>query len=189
MPLIPLLGQLIAAGGLPVITQTLGRILSKKDGPLKEAGDILLANSSEIKSQLSSKDNMKLALAELENEKSETEGSYELLIEQQKTQRSELASSSWLARSWRPIFGLIVAGTWAIQMLACTWAIIAEPTLASGIVASFAGLQFMWVMAFGAIGVNIHQRSRDKRMQAHRDLGTTPPLSLVASIVEKFSGR
>lgn len=188
MPLIPLLGQLIASGGLPVVARVLGGILAKKDGPLKEAGDILLSNSSEL-GKLSGKDEVKLALAQLQNDKAEIEGTTELLIEQQKTQRDELVSSSWMARNWRPYFGIIIASTWGIQMLSVTWAIIAEPELAPSIIGSFAALSSMWIMGFAAVGVNIHSRTKDKKNQMHMNTGTAPSGNLLQNIMEKFGAK
>lgn len=187
MPLIPLLGQLIASGGLPVIARVVGGVLSKKEGPLQEAGKLLMANSAEV-SKLSGRDNAKIALAELSNEAAEHEGNIELLIEQQKTQRSELASSSWLARSWRPIFGLLIGFTWAIQMIGITFLVFFMPERAPAVIAALGALTVQWSMGFAAIGVNIHSRSKDKRQQLQADTGVAPT-GLLQTLVEKLNAK
>lgn len=187
MPLIPLISQLIASGGLPVIARVIGGVLSKKDGPLKEAGDILLSHSEEV-NKLSGRQEMQLALKQLENEAAETEGNFELLIEQQKTQRSELASSSSYVRNWRPTWGYATCFAWIVQMAAMTYAVIATPELSAGIIASFAGLGFMWAAAFAVVGVSVGSRSKDKKLQMHSDAGTTPT-SLIETLMGKLNAK
>lgn len=185
MPFLPLLSQIITAGGLPVLTKFLGGVLAKGDGPLKQAGELLLSNPNEV-SKLSGKENVRVALAQLENEAAETQGNFDLLISQQETQRKELASSSVLARNWRPLWGYATCLAWLTQMGAITWAVIVTPELSSGIISAFSGLGFMWAMALGILGVSVNARTRDKKLQAHSDAGTTPPLSLIETVISKF---
>lgn len=186
MPLLPILAQLISAGGLPVITRAVGKILSGKDGALKQAGDLILSTSSEeINSRLNGRQSADLALAQLKNDKAEIEGNFELLIEQQKTQRSELASTSILARNWRPLFGILVAVSWFSQMFGITILIFLEPESAPIVITALASLTVQWSMGFAAIGVNIHSRSKDKRIQAASDMNQSLPASLLEALLSK----
>lgn len=165
--------------------------MSKTDGPLKQAGEILIANSKEVVG-LSSAENTRIALAQLENDKAEYSDDAAVFIETQKTYRQELATGSPYARNWRPTLGYIIAITFGIQMLSMTWAIIAEPELSAGIISSFGVLFPMWIMGFAAMGINIKSRSNDKFLQMHANNGTapnSPPTSLLSKLADSYTDR
>ena len=84
------------------------------------------------------------------------------LAEINATMRAESASNDGYVRRWRPTFGYAVAATWTATMGAVSWAIVAEPAQAPGIIAALVNTSPIWGIALGVLGVSVVKRSHDK---------------------------
>lgn len=91
------------------------------------------------------------------------------LSEINKTMRAEAAANDAFVRRWRPMFGYMVALTWAIQSVAIAWAVVASPEQAPNLINAVTALTPMWGIALSILGINISSRSRDKRCQHGQD--------------------
>lgn len=87
------------------------------------------------------------------------------LAEINATMRAEAASGDRYVRCWRPTFGYAVAVTWTATMGAISWAIIAEPAQAPGIIAALVNTSPIWGVALGVLGVAVVKRSHDKSLR------------------------
>lgn len=85
------------------------------------------------------------------------------------TMRTEIQSGDWFVRRARPSFIWTMSVTWGIQMLAISWAIIANPDQAGPLITACAGLTSMWAVALAVIGVYFKARSDDKKTAAGKD--------------------
>lgn len=89
------------------------------------------------------------------------------------TMRSELQAQDNYRGRWRPTFGYVMAANMAIITLGFFCAIVAvifTPESAGAIAAGFAEMLSAFVVIFslglGVLGVQVHQRSKDKRLAA-----------------------
>lgn len=105
------------------------------------------------------------------------------------TMQMEAASADPYVRRWRPTFGYVMAGAWALQSLtiffAALYAVVFAPTLAGPIMAAIAEtldtLTTQWLIGLTVLGVAVVQRGKDK---SEADGGEASPLmdSLLARL-------
>lgn len=88
------------------------------------------------------------------------------LSEINKTMRAETETDDAFVRRWRPTFGYMVALSWALQSIAIGWTIVAAPDHAGNVAQSITALTPMWAVALAVLGVNVHNRSKDKQVSA-----------------------
>lgn len=100
-----------------------------------------------------------------------------------KTMRAELATEDRYKSYWRPTFGYLAALTWTVQGLALVYAIVADPAEAPRIIEAIGSLGFMWSVALGVLGIQIHARSRDKQTAAGQQ-----PTGLLGSFAQRLQG-
>lgn len=188
MPLIPIIAQLVGAGGLPVVAKLLGTILSKKDGALAEAGKLLLENPVEIEKQLSGKDNMKIALRELDLDSEKLQATISQTEQVNRTFRREIATKDKYTSRWRPTLGYCVCFVWSVQMLSASYVMVSDPEVFTQMVAAMTALSFMWGMVFSVLGINVWSRSIDKKNQVLLDSGSLPA-SIIEKLASNFTGK
>lgn len=91
------------------------------------------------------------------------------------TMRTESNSNDGFVRRWRPFYGYAVALSWAIQMIGFTVIFgvtaLSNPENLANVVQQFAllsgSLVTLWGIALAVLGVSVHKRSLDKKV----DLG------------------
>lgn len=66
-------------------------------------------------------------------------------------------------RRMRPTFGYVLALTWAAQMGAIAYVIVADPRAAPAVIADMANLGMIWTMGLSVLGLYVYQRSCEKR--------------------------
>lgn len=82
------------------------------------------------------------------------------------TMRAEAASGDRFVSRWRPLFGYVMAITWAAQMGAVAWTIIYQPMDAPHVISAMASLGTIWSVALAVVGVSVWNRSKDKAILA-----------------------
>ena len=88
--------------------------------------------------------------------------------------RAETKSDDVFVRRWRPTWGYVTAFTWATQSIAIAaaiiWSTFVTPEFAGeilGAITSLTGaMTAMWATALAVLGINIHSRSQDKKVEA-----------------------
>lgn len=89
--------------------------------------------------------------------------------------KTELKSESWMARNWRPMFGMSVAISFAIQMMGVTAVMLLSPADAGEVINGMISLIPIWGVALSVLGINIDRRSEDKRNELAVKAGTKLP--------------
>jgi hypothetical protein len=89
--------------------------------------------------------------------------------------KTELKSESWMARNWRPMFGMSVAVSFAIQMMGVTAVMLLSPKDAGEVINGMISLIPIWGVALSVLGINIDRRSEDKRNELAAKAGTKLP--------------
>lgn len=82
------------------------------------------------------------------------------------TMRSEYQSEDKYVKRWRPTFGYAMVFTWSITWLALCYVIIWDTDKAAAVITALTGTAMMWSIALAVLGVNVHQRSKDKQTMA-----------------------
>lgn len=120
----------------------------------------------------------------------------ERLKEANATMRTEYASEDPYVRRWRPTWGYVTAGAWAIQSLAILIVAIgavivtvrgnavAATALLEGLGTLLGALTIQWSVALTVLGVAVQARSKDKRAAA----GGADPGGL-SGLIGKVLGR
>ena len=72
-------------------------------------------------------------------------------------------------RRMRPVFGYVLALTWAAQMLAIAWVIVARPSEAAPIITAMASLSTIWGVGLSVLGIYVYKRSQEKMHTARTD--------------------
>ena len=96
-------------------------------------------------------------MAQLESDENQT-----ALKEINASLRTEAASEDWYVRRMRPTFGYIMAITWAAQMFALAFVIVADPAQAEDIIDSIDSLSTIWSVGLSVLGIYIYKRSQEK---------------------------
>jgi len=86
--------------------------------------------------------------------------------ENHKTYRAELSQDDLYTKRWRPTLGYALTFSWVITWLAIAYTIIWETSNAQNIITALVNTSALWVVALGVLGVNVHSRSQDKKLQA-----------------------
>jgi len=102
------------------------------------------------------------------------------LAEINKTMRAEAAASDPYVRRWRPTFGYVAAGTWAIQIAGTAYAMVIHPQNAAHIIEAVTSMTPMWGIALAVLGINIHKRSQDKQVSAGQQ-----PIGILQAVLGK----
>ena len=79
-----------------------------------------------------------------------------------KTIRAEVMSKDAYVRRMRPTFGYILAGTWALTMIAVAYTIFATPHYAGEIIGHIGELSTMWTVGLAVLGIYVWGRSSEK---------------------------
>ncbi|MEQ8747336.1 3TM-type holin [Pyruvatibacter sp.] len=103
--------------------------------------------------------------------------------QQHETIRAELASENIWKSGWRPFFGWCVALVWLLMGTGIVYITVFQPSEAKDIMEGIASLTGLFGIALAVLGVNIQQRSQDKR----RLLGQ-PDDSVIGRLASGFSG-
>jgi len=97
------------------------------------------------------------------------EGERAQLAEINKTMRAELQADGWFKSGWRPALGWIFAGSLGAFAGAMVLTVVRDPHVVGD--SEFTGmLIWLFVTMGGALGLNVHERSKDKAMM----LGKAP---------------
>lgn len=145
-------------------------------------------------------DAAKIKLQQIENEHGEVLAQINALQVQaqqtNQTMRVEYGSADPYVRRWRPTWGYVSAGAWALEAIAIMAAVIiaavlalrSNPAGAQALLGAVTSLVYalagMWTLALAVLGINVVQRSKDKRTQ----IGAPAGKSEIASLIEKIPG-
>jgi len=102
--------------------------------------------------------------------------------------KAELKSESWMARNWRPMFGMSVAISFSIQMLGVTAVMLLSPKDANDVINGMITLIPIWGVALSVLGINIDRRSEDKRVEASVKQGQNVPSRQPRGLAAILSG-
>jgi hypothetical protein len=146
-------------------------------------------------------DAAKIKLQQIENEHAEVLAQINALQVQtqqtNQTMRVEYGSADPYVRRWRPTWGYVSAAAWGLEALAIMVAVImaavlalrsntaGEQALLGSVTSLVYALAGMWTVALAVLGINMVQRSKDKRTQMGANSTGT---SEVARLVEKIPG-
>lgn len=186
-----MLTSILASVGLPLLVKAVRTGISAIDHPVArtaaEALDGLddAIGGGEIPPEQIAESNRHLErMAEIESEEATA-----ALAQVNATFRTEARSEDAYVRRWRPTFGYVVALTWTLQMGALAWAVVADPIQAPPVFEAAANMSMMWGIALGVLGVAVHQRSRDKALDAaSRDAESRAGTSGLEQLLRKLSG-
>lgn len=88
------------------------------------------------------------------------------LVAVNETMRSEAASGNKLQACWRPVFGLVAAGSFGVQSLALAAIPFLAPDQAGPFSQMVTSMSQTWAIALTVLGVSVYSRSGDKRRAA-----------------------
>lgn len=180
---------LIAQIGLPLLIKAVGAGLSRLDNPVAEAASKALGEA-ESALQGPGIDPARLAAAEEEARKRlsvELAHDGRVLAEINRSLRAEIGSADPYVRRMRPTFGYIMAVTWAAQMGAIAYVIVADPANAGEVVAAMASLGTIWTVGLSVLGIYVYKRSREKEIAAAGEFGQGS--TVLGDILSRIGGR
>jgi hypothetical protein len=159
---------LLAQLGLPVLVKLVGGALKHIDNPVaKTAAGALSEVAQAI--DAAKLDPVQVAEANRHLEKLaklESDDYRETIREVNATIRAESASEDPYVRRMRPTFGYVMAATWAAQMTAVAWVVVAAPRDAAPVIEALGALSMMWSVGLSVLGVYVYKRSADKALGA-----------------------
>jgi hypothetical protein len=112
------------------------------------------------------------------------------------TIRAEASAGDAYVRRWRPTWGYVTAGAWALQAVALFIAVGgatlaamrgeagAAAELLGGLARMLDGMTLVWSVALTVLGVAVHSRSRDKAVAA----GAPPKPGLAGALARLVGG-
>jgi hypothetical protein len=173
---------LLAQIGLPFLVKVIRGAIDKIDHPAAKTaagalGDVVAAIDAKTISpeQIAETNRHVEAIAGIES------GDYrETIREVNATIRAEAASEDAYVRRMRPTFGYVMAATWAAQMAAVAWIIVAQPKDAGPVIEALGALSLMWSVGLSVLGVYVYKRSADKALAAGQEPG---------SVLQAFADR
>lgn len=115
---------------------------------------------------------VKLREVEAGLERAQIEAGTKRLETVNETIRTEAKSDDAYVRRWRPTFGYLVALAWLLQSCAIGLAVVSDPAQAGNISQAVTALTPMWSVALAILGINVHNRSQDKRVAAGQNPGS-----------------
>ncbi len=161
-----LLGQIIAAVGLPVLIDIIGRALGSVDHPsAKTASEALgtlkgtLTGGGLTPEQVAEANRHAEKLAETDYKEYEA-----TLSEINQSLRAEVTSSDPYVRRMRPTFGYLMAFSWAAQMLGLAYIVVFETEKSAAVLEGMAALSTMWAVGLSVLGIYIYKRSDEKKV-------------------------
>ena len=96
--------------------------------------------------------------------------------------RAELNSGDPYVRRMRPSWGYVLMSTWAILMLAISYAIAwRDVDDVVKIIKAVSTLEWMWITALGVLGIYIKKRSDDKNPQKG--------IGMFGALAERIKGK
>lgn len=117
----------------------------------------------------------RLAEIDAEREQAQLNARVESSEQVNATMRAELAATSGYRAGWRPAIGYVCAASFGGLVAALVYAIIQEPSTAAAVVES---ATVVLASMLAVLGVNVHQRSKDKQTAAGlRPLGIIEALT------------
>lgn len=164
----PLLGTIVGGPAGTLVGGLIGSALGV-DGTDAEAVGLAIQDPAQL---------AKLRELELNNqahlETLAIQAETQKIAEINKTMRAEITSTDEYVRRWRPTFGYVVSGAWAVQITGSTatliYAVFKDPAAAGNIinmVATFNGsTSVLWTIALSVLGINVVKRSQDKVVKA-----------------------
>ncbi|MBN9499183.1 MAG: ribokinase [Alphaproteobacteria bacterium] len=178
---------LLLQAGVPLLARWLGQALGGIEHPAAKAASKALGEVGEaIAAERIDPEQLAAAQCHLEEmAKIDGENYRATLAEVNATARVEAQSDDPYVRRMRPTFGYVMAITWAAQMAAIAWAIVATPKDAAQIVEALGALSLMWSVGLSVLGVYVYKRSADKALAA----GATPPEAAIATIAKILKPR
>ena len=160
-----MLPMLLAQIGLPLLVKAVGGALSNSSNSVaKAAGDALGQVDTEIATGRLDGDQLKEANRHLEALATlETNTDQTWLQQVNQTIRAESISDDAYVRRMRPTFGYIMAFTWAAQMGAIAYTVVADPQQAAPVIAAVASLGTIWTVGLSVLGIYVYRRSGEKQ--------------------------
>ncbi|MFT6582069.1 MAG: 3TM-type holin [Alphaproteobacteria bacterium] len=177
---------LLAQIGLPLLARAVGGALSNIDHPVAAAAaSALSAVDAEI-------DGGKISASQVAEANRHVERMEELtlardvgvLTEINRTIRTEAMAEDAYVRRMRPTFGYIMAISWAAQMLAIAFVIVARPADAGAVIAAMASLGTIWSVGLSVLGIYVYKRSQDKAAAV-----AAPPTGIFAALMKRISAN
>ena len=160
-----MLPMLLAQIGLPLLVKAVGGALSNSSNSVaKAAGDALGQVDTEIVTGRLDGDQLKEANRHLEALATLEANTDQTWLQQvNQTIRAESVSDDAYVRRMRPTFGYIMAFTWAAQMGAIAYTVVADPQQAAPVIAAVASLGTIWTVGLSVLGIYVYRRSGEKQ--------------------------
>ena len=160
-----MLPMLLAQIGLPLLVKAVGGALSNSSNSVaKAAGDALGQVDTEIATGRLDGDQLKEANRHLEALATLEANTDQTWLQQvNQTIRAESISDDAYVRRMRPTFGYIMAFTWAAQMGAIAYTVVADPQQAAPVIAAVASLGTIWTVGLSVLGIYVYRRSGEKQ--------------------------
>ncbi len=157
-----MLPALLAQIGLPLLVRLVGGALARIEHPAAKAASEALAAVDTIPPERVAEANRHLeALARIDSDEDR-----ETIREVNASLRAEAASEDRYVRRMRPTFGYVMAATWAAQMGAVAWVVVASPRDAAAVIEALGALSVVWSVGRSVLGVYVFKRSADKALAA-----------------------
>jgi hypothetical protein len=177
---------LLAQIGLPWLVRLVGGALERIDNPVAKNAAATLADVSAAigaktidPAQIAEANRHVEAMAKLDSDDYR-----ETIREVNATIRAEAGSEDPYVRRMRPTFGYVMAATWAMQMAAVAWVIVAQPKEAGEVINALGALSLMWSVGLSVLGVYVYKRSADKAIAAGQEPG-----GAIAALAERLGGK
>ena len=157
--------MLLAQIGLPLLIKAVGGALSNSSNSVaKAAGEALGQVDTEITTGRLDGDQLKEANRHLEALATLEANTDQTWLQQvNQTIRAESVSDDAYVRRMRPTFGYIMAFTWAAQMGAIAYTVVADPQQAAPVIAAVASLGTIWTVGLSVLGIYVYRRSGEKQ--------------------------
>lgn len=157
--------MLLAQIGLPLLIKAVGGALSNSSNSVaKAAGEALGQVDAEIATGRLDGDQLKEANRHLEALATLEANTDQTWLQQvNQTIRAESVSDDAYVRRMRPTFGYIMAFTWAAQMGAIAYTVVADPQQAAPVIAAVASLGTIWTVGLSVLGIYVYRRSGEKQ--------------------------
>jgi hypothetical protein len=171
-----MLPLLLAQIGLPLLVKAVGGALSNSSNPVAQAaGQALGQVDTEISTGRLDGDQVKEANRHMEAVATlEANTDQTWLKEVNQTIRAETTSEDAYVRRMRPTFGYIMAFTWAAQMGAIAYTVVADPQQAAPVIAAVASLGTIWTVGLSVLGIYVYRRSGEKQRALSMQSGDQP---------------
>ncbi|MDF1749950.1 MAG: 3TM-type holin [Alphaproteobacteria bacterium] len=186
-----MLPMLLAQIGLPLLVKAVGGALSNSSNSVaKAAGEALGQVDTEISAGRLDGDQLKEANRHLEAIATlEATTDQTWLQEVNQTIRAESTSEDAYVRRMRPTFGYIMAFTWAAQMGAIAYTVVADPQQAAPVIAAVASLGTIWTVGLSVLGIYVYRRSGEKQrvLEAQGGLPTNQNTGLLQNLFQSLN--